>query len=453
MELRDEQVLEAWGGPAGTLRIGIRLALLIASLVTIAMPFAGAYVLWGQGGDETGIPKWLFEGGLGVIAILGIALAVVPRFALSRWMRLAVLLPLVHLSLVAVAWPVWLVIAAKIDSVDRWYYLAHTIPLSAMIVGEVVVVAGAACAVTWRRRDVAWSHAFVMIALVDLLLLGLWLPVISWAVCRGSWAIEHDPSYAMAPAIALTAKVIIPPLVAAIGYAWVATSRRDELRPDWMQHYRSELFGALAMFLCVAIGLRIDAPPAARVVYANFIHVMIGALLVASTATGVVGVARWRRERELRRLSSDASALIGTIVSDRDPVVACYEIAGWLVPPRSVVRSFMLATRTGDVLVPGARMAAPLHPQSTKLAVGESVAALRAGDRVAVTSTAISHDGPFRGTTAMVGTDPVVALSPLPQLTFSDLALAMWRPAVAYLVILVAVALPALAALLEMRTR
>ena len=449
MELRDEQVLEAWGGPAGTLRLGVRIALSIASAVTIAMPFAGAHVLWSQGGDETGIPRWFFESGLGVLAILGIALAVVPRVELSRWLRLAVLLPLVHLSLVAVAWPVWLLIAAKIFSVDRWYYLARTVPLSAVIVGEVAVVAGAACALTWRRRDVARSHAFVMIALVDLLLLGLWLPVVSWAVCRGSWGNEIDPSYAMAPALALTAKVIIPPLAAAIGYAWVATRRHGELRPD----RRTETIGAVAMLVCIAVGLRIDAPPAARVVYANFIHVVIGALLVACAAIGVVGIARWRRDRELRRRASDASALFGTIVSDRDPVVACHEINSWLMPPRSVVRSFTLATQTGDVLVPGARVAAPLDPQSTKLAVGESIAALRAGDLVAVTSTATTHDGPFRGTTAMVGTDPVVALLPLPQLTFSDLALAMWRPAVAYLVILVAVALPALAALLEMRTR
>jgi hypothetical protein len=41
----------------------------------------------------------------------------------------------------------------------------------------------------------------------------------------------------------------------------------------------------------------------------------------------------------------------------------------------------------------------------------------------------------------------VIAPYGLPHLTFSDLALALWRPTVAYLVILVAIAAPALAAL------
>jgi len=48
-----------------------------------------------------------------------------------------VLLPIAHLVVIAIAWPAWLAIAPKIDTVQRWYYLARSIPLSAVVAGEV----------------------------------------------------------------------------------------------------------------------------------------------------------------------------------------------------------------------------------------------------------------------------------------------------------------------------
>ncbi|HEX7703507.1 MAG TPA: hypothetical protein VF403_22360 [Kofleriaceae bacterium] len=450
MELREDQELSWWGHPAGTLRPVVRLALVLACVATVVLPYAGSRVLWMQGGDDCGIQQSLFENGLATLAVLLVVCFAWPKFSLSRYVRLAVMLPIVHLLLVAVAWPAWLEIAPKIESVERWYYLAQEIPLSAIVIGELVVVAGAAWLIAGRRRDTAWSHAFVMISLVELLFLGLWLPIVSWATCHGSWRVENDPSYAMDHAARLTTLVIVPPLVAAIGYAFYAIRWPEKARTQ-----RTEQIGALVMLLLVAIGLRADAPPAARVVYANFIHLLLGAQIVATAGPLLLGLGIWLRGKAIRRrLATDVGAITGVVISeDKEPVVACFEITSWLRPPRPLVRSFSVATPGGVVPIHGARLVAPLDPSTTALSVGESYAALRAGDRITISSTrsggADDRFGPFRKTAApIVGADPVVAPFGVPQLTFSDLALSLWRPAVAYLVILVAVAIPALAALI-----
>jgi hypothetical protein len=448
MELREDQELSWWGHPAGTLRPVVRLALVLACIATVMLPFAGARVLWMQGGDDCGLQQSLFENGLATLAVLAVVCIAWPKFSLSRYVRLAVMLPIVHLLLVAVAWPAWLEIAPKIETVERWYYLAQKIPLSSIVIGELVVVAGAARLIAGRRRDTTWSHAFVMISLVELLFLGLWLPIVSWATCHGSWRVENDPSYALDHAVRLTTLVIVPPLVAAIGYAFYVIRWPEKARTQ-----RTEQIGALVMLLLVAIGLRADAPPAARVVYANFIHLLLGAQIVATAGPLLLGLGIWLRGKAIRRrLATDAGAITGVVISgDKEPVVACFEITSWLRPPRPLVRSFSVATPGGEVPIHGARLVAPLDPSTTALSVGESYAALRAGDRITISSarSSGSESDPFRKTAApIVGADPVVAPFGVPQLTFSDLALSLWRPAVAYLVILVAVAIPALAALI-----
>ncbi|MEO8846004.1 MAG: hypothetical protein ABI591_01525 [Kofleriaceae bacterium] len=449
MELREDQELSWWGHPAGTLRPAVRAALVVACLATVILPVAGSRVLWMQGGDECGVPQALFENGLAALALLGVVAFAWPAFGLSRYLRLAVMLPIVHLVVIAVAWPAWLMIAPKLETVQRWYYLAHDIPLSATVIVELVVVAAAAWWIAGRRRDTTWGHAFVMISLVELLFLGLWLPIVAWVTCHGSWNVELDPSFALDHPLRLTLLVVVPPLVAAFGYTCYAIRWPDKARSQ-----RTEQIGALIMLLIIAIGLRADSPPAARVVYANFIHLLLGAQIVATAGPLVLGLGLWLRGKAIRRrLATDAGAITGVVVSDDPlPVVACFEITSWLRPPRPLVRSFSVATPGGQAPIHGARLVAPLDPATTALAVGESYAALRAGDRITISSTRTddrSGLSPFRTTAApIVGADPVVAPFGVPQLTFSDLALSLWRPAVAYLVILVAVALPALAALL-----
>lgn len=447
MDLRDPLELATWRQAAGTLTPWVRFALALACIATVVLPFAGARMLWFQGGDASGVPGWLFENALAVIALAGVAFAAYPRFALSRYVRLAVLLPLVHLALVALAWPAWLAISGKLAIVREYYAFARDVPLSLIVGGELVVVGVAAWWITRSRRDTAASHAFVMISLVDLLLLGLWLPLVAWATTRGSWRMENDPSYALASASRIAAYIVVPPLVAAIAFTSI-TIGRSELAKD----HRAQYITVLAIMFVGSVALRFDSVPAAQVVYANFIHVLLGAVAVAAAGPLVIGAAMWWRGRALhRRLASDAGTLRGSVVRDdpNEPVIACHEVATWLRPPRARVRTFIVATPTGEIPISGARLIAPIDPATTALYVGEALGVLRAGDPIAISSSPIaSHGDPFRASAAPhVGSDPVIAPYGLPHLTFADLALSLWRPTVAYLVILVAVAAPALAAL------
>jgi hypothetical protein len=449
--IREALELTQWRQPAGTLKLWVRVALGLACVATIVLPFAGARVLWSQGAEALHVPSWVFQNALAAFGAAGVFAAAFPRFAQSRYLRLALLLPIVHIATVAIAWPVWLAIANKIDTtVPRWYFLAVDIPMSAIIAGELVIVAIAAWCITRRRRDAGASHAFIMIALVDLLLLGLWLPLVAWAICRGDHFREIDPAYAFEHVRRLTVLVVAPPLAVAIGYTAIAMNRvRDE--QSVLSEHRTIEVGVVATLFVAAFGVRADAEPAARVVYANYIHVMLGALVVAAAGPVVLAITMWWRTRlARRRLRGDAGSFHGILVhDDRDqPVVGCHEIASWLRPPRARVRSFVVATASGEVPVHGARMIAPIDPATTVLSVGESFGALRAGDRVRVSSSCPPGGAPFRTAAApIVGSDPMIAPYGLPQLTFSDLALALWRPTVAYLVILVAIAVPALAAL------
>lgn len=448
MDLRDPIELGTWRHAAGTLKPWVRVVLALACLATVLLPFAGARMLWFQGGEKSGLPGWLFQNALAVLAVIGVVIAAVPRFAVSRYVRLAVVLPLVHLALVAIAWPAWLAISSKLVTIREDYYLARDIPLSLIVIGELVVVGAAAWWITRSRRDTAASHAFVMISLLDLLLLGLWLPLVAWASTRGSWRLENDPALTLAHPARIAAYALVPPLVIAITFTSLAIGR-SEIAKD----HRLQYFGVVAALFVAAFLVRFDSGPAAQVVYANFTHVLLGALAVAAGGPLVIGAAMWSRGRALRRrLSSDASAIYGTVVCDDpdQPVIACHEVATWLRPPRARVRSFVVATPTGALPVSGARLIAHVDPLTTALHVGESLSVLRDGDPITIWSTRPTSDArdPFRDSAApVIGGEPVISPFQLPHLTFSDLALSLWRPTVAYLVILVAVAAPALAAL------
>lgn len=448
-ELRDPFDLGVWRAPAGVLTAWVRHALGLACIASVALPLAGARTLWHELRDRVHTDPFWSQNGLALLAFASIVALAVPKWHLTRWLRIAVVLPVLHLVLVAVAWPVWLQIRAEVEDTSRMFELSSALPLTAVIAGELAVIGAAAAWLGRGRRDSGPSHAFAMIALCNLLLLGLWLPLVAWAECRGGWRVQIDPAYALAHPTRLAALVVAPPLAASIAVTAIALAAPGR--------YRGHALGMLVTLMLVAIVLRVDAVPAARVVYAHFIHVLLGAVVVAASCPLILGLAMWRRARIARRsLESSAGAITGTIVcaTERDEVegdaVACFEIASWLRPPRSLVRSFVLATPAGEVPVSGARLVAPLDPATTALARGESFAALREGDRVTIAGlpgSAPTGD-PFRGTAApIIGTDPLLAPYGMPRLAFSDLALALWRPTVAYLVILVVVAAPALAAL------
>jgi hypothetical protein len=98
----------------------------------------------------------------------------------------------------------------------------------------------------------------------------------------------------------------------------------------------------------------------------------------------------------------------------------------------------------GDIAIDtGADVAMPIPQMSTHLAVGESMELARAGDAVVVAGLVPPpSDHPFRDSVALVpGPSGVIVGDPgRPLRGFANVALAMWRPCLAYLVIVIAVA-------------
>ena len=94
-------------------------------------------------------------------------------------------------------------------------------------------------------------------------------------------------------------------------------------------------------------------------------------------------------------------------------------------------------------------------PQSTTLLrTGESIPTLRPGDRVALAGYVhITSPGPFRSTSAPIPGEGGITVRRVgagdERCGLGNVALELWRPSVAYLVICVACALPGLAGLLS----
>jgi hypothetical protein len=127
-------------------------------------------------------------------------------------------------------------------------------------------------------------------------------------------------------------------------------------------------------------------------------------------------------------------------------------ITSWLRAPRFELGSFVVTTGREDVLVPaGAMYAGSLPIATTLLRPGESAELLYRGHRVIVSGyDEYAGDHPFRAARVLVPSPSgvFVARAEDPGTWFDDVALASWRPCVAYLAIVMAVAIPGLVAAL-----
>ena len=449
--MRELDVLELWRRPPGTVDRWVRWVIGCACVVTVALAAVGPRVLWVQSwndhGDRAahqGLDRGWFCYSLAILALVWVVATTLPRWRLSRFVRVAVLLPIAHLILIGIAWRAWVQLAPRMPSITRWRAFVSDLPLGAIAALLAAVMIAIAWWIARGRRE--WSHAFVMLALVDLLLVGLWAPIACWYRCRettANWGL--DPAALEHPWM-LVMIVILPPLVAAGAYTLLAIRR-----PELARRHRSTTIGFVIALLAVALFVRTDASPAACVVYANLIPILLATMLVTGGAVVGLGVATWWRARSARRELAGARAIEGVIVDDDpdDRIVACLEIASWLRGPRTHIRPFVVRTAAGELPIAGARLVAPIDAVTTQIRVGEAVAVLRAGDRVTLTGIELADPGdPFRTSVApRAGVGVTVAPLPPGPYGMADVALAIWRPAIAYLVILVAVAGPALAAL------
>jgi len=425
-EVHERESLEQWWR-AGTLPSWVCAVVAAACVVTVTVAAAGSRVVWEQVGRYVGVNRFHGRNDLAIGLALAIIACMVPRGAVSRWVRMAVLLPVVQLLGMAVAWGYWLYLTAGEQAVWNATRLVERLALSYVVAYLVAAYILTGCAIARRRRR-EWLHVATMIALVHLLLFGLWLPIAA-ALVPARWSILA---------------VFMPSLVGASVIAWRA--HRDR----WLFLRRGKVF---AIVVCVlvfaAVYARLEPSDAALRSYTSFTHVLLATAAVAIAMLVALAAALYLRARRARRaMARDPLRRTGRVVTDDDAeLVGRIEITSWLRGPELVVGACSVATDAGEVLVPGgAELVAHIPPITTRLAVGEAVVALRGGDRVELAGYVRPAAGhPFRDAADALVPGPGVRIAPTgADRARGDVALSVWRPAVAYLLIVTAVALPGL---------
>jgi hypothetical protein len=209
-----------------------------------------------------------------------------------------------------------------------------------------------------------------------------------------------------------------------------------------VRRHRAAIGTLLVMLLAAALIIRFAPSHDASVLYGNFVPTLLAAATVAVLALVAVAITAWPRRRRTRH------ALAGR-VAIHDGVAARFTLASWLRGPRPVTHAFTLVTPRGHVPVPaGVALDVALPAVSTALATGESIAVVRAGDEVAIDGFIVPPAGhPFRDSTAPQPGPRGLVLSrtDTAPADLAQVALVTWRPCVAYLAIVLVVALPALA--------
>jgi hypothetical protein len=382
---------------------------------------------------------------LRTVPVIGVALALVACWAPPsrgpRAVRAAVLLPLVHVAAIVAMIVIWRGVIAQMPYVMREAPLVAKLPFAYVLAGAGAFALAAGRIIAWHRRR-EWLHASVTFALVMVVATGVWLPVVvnGWAAGDGPW-LDWDGVARLATQGQLVVWVLAPPAVIAIVYAALSIHRYERVR-SW----RGALVGTLAAFVGISALMRMGQGITASLLYGNFIHVILALAIVAASVQGVLAASLWLRQRRERRALA-ASTLTGVIDGDRGLPVASLQIAGWLRGPRVIASSFTVTTERGAVVVPGGAVACAPPASSMMLDAGEAMPILRAGDRVVLAGFVTpAGDDPFRGASALIPGSGEVYVAAVDQMRggFDEVALATWRPAIAYLLAMVAVAIPGL---------
>jgi hypothetical protein len=287
-----------------------------------------------------------------------------------------------------------------------------------------------------RRREVV--HAMVMISLVGLLLLGAWLPIVASTLdgprYLDSWTVDLE----LVATPKLIAAILVPPFVAAVAYTALALRRSRVL----LRTRRWLLVGTALMWF-IALSLRAQASELAMVTYANYLPWLFASAFAVIVSISALALSALRTSQGSREAQHT-----GVVAAPAGEMVAGYAITSWLRGPEPVCSAFELTTPNGPLPIPAsARVFAPLPIASTMLQVGEIVPALYGGEEVSASGFEKHTSGePFRDTSAPIpGTRGVdVAPTQRGRGGFEQLALAAWRPSIAYLLVLLAVAAPAL---------
>jgi hypothetical protein len=444
--------LELWNRPdPGAVAPWVQAAVALASILAVVVVATAAVVLWHLDGIDSGYDRTWFHRAPPVYMAFVLGLIFVPGGSVSRVVRLAIALPVVHAIALVVA--MFWVPHLDLPRIARTVPLYDSIPVGWVFVGMLVLTVGIARLVA--RRE--WVQMMVMIALANLLLLGLWLPIAAGISSRHNYLGPWTPTLAYLKstggAASLLAFALGPPLLVATLYATLSVRA-----PAFMARLRNVMISGLILLLAGAVVARARGDGGAILIYDNFMHVVFAVLMVAIVSTVTLSVATWfSTRRTARKLASDARR---ATISDDDEgdVVACVQITSWLRGPRVWTRSFIARLGDAELLVPGgARLATPVPLISSAMRLGEAVVVLRRGDEVVLGGFEEREvgDDPFRTMRlTMPGAAGITIGTPQPVTTpLQSVGMMAWRPSVAYLLITIVVAVPVLVGLVSPAVR
>jgi hypothetical protein len=427
---------------AGEVDVWVRLVVVAALLCTLAVLVSAPRVVWQRDADTIGIDQFTFQNALVAFALTMLALASLPPG--PRLVRIAVVLPVIQVLAMLGAWIAWTLLKHRMPSATDATPLFEKLPIRVVLPWLALAIGGGGWLVARKRRRET-LHAVVMISLVNLLLLGLWLPLASNVWNGHGWRAWEQIEHALDTPNGMIVFVLVPPFIGAL--AFTATALR------WPQVWRRNSAAVVALLLLaliIGIAMRREVTEIGAFIYLNFVHVVAASALVAVTAIATLGIATWVGNARARGLLEQPGVLVGTIVSKHP--IAMLELTSWLRGPRQACAAFVVETPYGEVPVPaGARVVAPTPLATTLLRTGEVVQTLKPGDRVALAGYIHARNGePFRATSAPIAGATGITVGRIAdeRYGFSHVGLDLWRPSVAYLLILVAALLPGLAALL-----
>jgi hypothetical protein len=424
-------VMSSWRRPAGSLDRKVCAFVFVACAVTLAVALVGPRWFWSAYGDHRINTFWIHNGlGLLVGAILVAALSI---RGTSPALRLAIALPLAHIAAITAAWSAWMQLSPHLPDARYAGPILGMLPMGATTIGALLLCG----AVGWMACRREWLHGMLVMALSSLLAVGLWLPIASAFYFEGMRRVPWD-ELARTYAHGMVAFVLVPPLCIAAAYTVY----------PWLRRLVS---ATVPLAFLVALIARVAASEHALAMYGNFVHVLLALTIAAISSIAVLGLALLFRARRAARLLRDAHT--GTIECDGTAIHL--ELPSWLRGPRLVSRAFAVRTGHHVLVIPaGVDVASPIPPITTQLRGDEALDLARAGDTVVLGGFVDPDpDHPFRSISApQPGPDGIVVARE-GKTTFGDrdVALALWRPCVAYLVIAVAVALPGLVAALAMK--
>lgn len=389
---------------------------------------------------------WMCNGvALGIVAAIACAWLAPVRG--SRWLRTAALLPLVHLGAIAAVAKLWVVLDTAMG--DRWCCSIDRPPLPSIALITSLAAVPIIIGIAIKRRHGEWAHAAVMMSLVFLLLLALWLPLVCWgwrdaglhAVDRVWFGGYRWRMYAPEDVGRLLPTVVVPPLLAALGYTAFAFRT-----PSIVARYRAGVAVFVRVLAVVAVIAALTMSDTNAVLYLGYAYLILLAIIVAAIALVALVASSYLESRVSHRRMRSLTSLPGTIAHDTSHA-ASFAVTSWLRGPHLIVDSFVVSTARGDVPVSGATLLAPVAAATAALAPGELLPVLAPGDRVVLgLEDGAGDGGPFRA--SELGHAAMVATAGATRYSFEEVALVAWRPAVAYLAILVVSALPALALML-----